>query len=515
VTERPPLRSVSTDGPIGLYQAEDLVVTTGRDATDTLPQARWYFEQEIIAVAAAGRSTAGFTRGVTARADVAAWAATHSPTSGIDYPPLIWIAADEVIRRARLSSDAATLTAGADTWSFAVVPKIALNRSYFDASSAAFLAARTIAVRGSMRNDRILARTVWPEDFRLDATDPTRQVEATPGGIRQLVREAPRGGAQSAFASTVLWDRAPGARAWRDKAVLAILLNGAQGDDDEAHGGHFALVTGRVGADGAMGNWLANNFYTLDSYSEKGIIAAPTSLDNYLADLNSGQSWYRPSYLLVAVLAEDRVASRVQSALARAYNQFYRHQLVYQHTTMNCASISVDVLRALGWNLPTRGATSRLLAAIGLPYFALRDRSIEKAVQSFDYLTEDRTRLFPAAAFEDVGADLLRFAHGQRRARDSFEQMLAEDLEALVFVRIPQIPSSRAWGDYPIATAWEYTARLPSDPQARQIVPVPPRPFPSRLLDPDLLPQPMRRGEIAVAAWAMLIVIGVACLLWR
>ena len=177
----------------------------------------------------------------------------------------------------------------------------------------------------------------------------------------------PRGGAQSAFASTVLWERAPGARAWHDKAVLAILLNGAQGDDDEAHGGHFALVTGRVGADGAMGNWLANNFYTLDSYSEKGIIAAPTPLDNYLADLNSGQSWYRPSYLLVAVLTEDRVASHVQSALARVYNQFYRHQLVYQHTTMNCASISVDVLRALGWKLRTRGATSYLLPPSACP----------------------------------------------------------------------------------------------------------------------------------------------------
>ena len=26
------------------------------------------------------------------------------------------------------------------------------------------------------------------------------------------------------------------------------MVNGAQGDDDEAHGGHFAIVTGRVQA---------------------------------------------------------------------------------------------------------------------------------------------------------------------------------------------------------------------------------------------------------------------------
>ena len=200
-----------------------------------------------------------------------------------------------------------------------------------------------------------------------------------PAAIRQLVREEPQGGAQSAFAATTLWERTPAARDWHDKPVLAIMLNGAQGDDDEAHGGHFAIVTGRVGRDGAMGNWLTNNFYTLDSYSEKGIIAAPTPLDNYLADLNSGQAWYRPSYLLVAILADDRVPNYTQSALGRVYNQLYRHQLVYQHATMNCASISVDTMRALGWKVPARGPTSRLLAAISFPYFAVRKRSIEKA----------------------------------------------------------------------------------------------------------------------------------------
>ena len=72
------------------------------------------------------------------------------------------------------------------------------------------------------------------------------------------------------------------------------MVNGAQGDDDEAHGGHFALVTGRTQPDGAIGDWLVNNFYSLDVESEKGILAAPLPLDNYLADLNSGQGWYRP-----------------------------------------------------------------------------------------------------------------------------------------------------------------------------------------------------------------------------
>src|SRR5204862_8231741 len=151
------------------------------------------------------------------------------------------------------------------------------------------------------------------------------------------------------------------ARRWEGAPVLAVILNGAQGDDDEAHGGHFALVTGRIGAagtpggPGAINDWLTNNFYTLDAESEKGIIAAMLPLDNYLADLNSGQAYYRPSYLLVTVLSDERAARVVQGALGRVYNQFYRHQLVYYHPTTNCTSISIDPLRAPGLDVPARG----------------------------------------------------------------------------------------------------------------------------------------------------------------
>jgi hypothetical protein len=291
--------------------------------------------------------------------------------------------------------------------------------------------------------------------FRLDLAAPTpgmsRQHPA--GSVSWCAKN--RGAARRAHSPRPRCGHARLRARLAHKPVLAIMLNGAQGDDDEAHGGHFAIVTGRVGRNGAMGNWLTNNFYTLDAYSEKGIIAAPTPLDNYLADLNSGQAWYCPSYLLVAILADDRVPNYTQSALGRVYNQLYRHQLVYQHATLNCASISVDTMRAFGWKVPARGPTSRLLAAISFPYFAVRKRSIEKAIQSYDYLTEDRTRLFPAAAFEDIGADLLQIAQGRGRHRHAFERLLAQDLEALVFLRVQQIPSSRAWGDYPTVTAWE------------------------------------------------------------
>ncbi len=139
--------------------------------------------------------------------------------------------------------------------------------------------------------------------------------------------------------------------------------DGAQGDDDEAWGGHFALATGRLPADGRLSDLLVANFYSLDVESEKGILAAPVPLDNYLGDLNSGQAWYRPSYVMLAILREPRAIDLVQGALNRIYLQFWRRQINYRHSTMNCASISVDTLRALGWALPRARTLRQRLAA--------------------------------------------------------------------------------------------------------------------------------------------------------
>ena len=506
------------EASLGLFPGRDFRLATGR-CTDcgAIPQALWYFADETIAAPREGLPVAGFARGVPPLQDLRQWAAAHAPGMPIENPPFIWIGSPAVLRGARLAADGQQIDAGGKRWSFAPAAKVALNRSYYDASSVAYLSARPLTVRGRADDGRFTARTLWPEDFRLDDAAPPRAVAAAPEGVRGLVRAAPRGGAQSPFETIALWERSPGtARRWEGAPVLAVMLNGAQGDDDEAHGGHFALVTGRVGPRGAIDDWLANNFYSLDHESEKAIIASMVPLDNYLADLNSGQAWYRPSYLIVAVLRQERVASQVQGALARIYNQFYRHQLVYRHTSMNCASISVDVLRALGWSVAARGATSRTAAWLGLPYFLLREKSLSQAAQHFEYLTEDLTRLLPAVAFEEMGADLLRMATGAlRRVPTALETALAEDLEAICFLRVPQLPSSRVWGDYPVVSPWEYLARLPSDPEQRQIIPVPPRPFPERLRDADLLPPPRARSDLAIAVWAILSVVGIPWLLWR
>jgi hypothetical protein len=517
----PEPQPANATGEFGLYPAPAFRLTTGecKDCT-TIRQALWYFRAETIAVPLSGHPVASFETAVHAYEDVRHWAAARPPGATIDFPSLVWVAAPDVLRGVRLATDATHLASGDGELAFRPVPKIALNRSYYDASSAAFFQQRTLTVRGTPTPDAFVARSMWPEDFRVGggALPPrTLPAAATPGEqLRALMREEPQGGARSPYAASTLWRKGDTSSAWTGRTVIGLMVNGAQGDDDEAHGGHFALVTGRVRADGQIGDWLVNNFYSLDVESEKGILAAPVTLDNYLSDLNSGQGWYRPSYMIVAVLSDERAAVLVQSALNRVYNQFLRHQLVYYHPDENCASISVDTLRALGWNIPQRGPTSRVLAWLGFPFVAIKELSVGKAKLAFDYLRTDQTRLMPAAALEEAFGSLLALGQGHVAENDGpLARMLAQDLDALAFVRFPQFPSSRAFGDAPAVTTWEYRSLIPNDPALAQIVPVPPRPFPEVLRDPDLIAPRWRPSDYAVLVWGLLTVIGIPIVLWR
>lgn len=526
---RPAVASVApvdAGGALGLYDANAFTLdVAGEGRAPASRQAAWYFRDETIAVPRAGRPLSGYEPGVRAFDDVRHWAAARKGVATLEYPPLVWVAAPEVIRGARLvpsSHDASgsleLLTADGGALPLRWVEKIALNRSYADASSVAYFAPHRLTLRGTLTPQGFVARSVWPQEFGLGPTAPAAR--AMPAGdpalaMRALMREMPQGGARSPYAAATIWQRAGAASDWSGKTVLGLMVNGAQGDDDEAHGGHFAIVTGRVQADGAIGDWLVNNFYSLDVESEKGIIAAPVPLDNYLADLNAGQSWYRPTAMLVAVLDDERAAVLVQSALNRVYQQFYRHQLVYYHPNQNCASISVDTLRALGWDVPARGPSSLVLAWLGFPFIAIKDRSIGKAKLAFDYLRTDQSRLLPAAALEEAYAGLLALVAGGKPPEGELATILAQDVTALTFLRFPQFPSSRAWGGAPAISTWEYRTLVPNDPALVQIVPVPPRPFPDALRDPDLLPPRWTPADSAELVWAVLTVVGIPLLLWR
>jgi hypothetical protein len=514
------ISAVAAGTSFGLYPASDFRLTDGRCGDcPTIPQALWYFEGETIAVPNDGVPVASYASGVPVSDDLRAWHAARPPGTAPEYPPLVWVAASHVIAGARISEDAKSLEGAGAGVRLSLTPKIPLNCSYFDGSSADFFRKRSVRIRGRFVAGAIVARTIWPEDFRLDGTPPAQPLVADlppAEALRALVRGEPAGGARSPFATSTVWQRDPArAAVVPGRSVLGIMLNGAQGDDDEAHAGHFALVTGRIQEDGAIGDWMVNNFYALDTESEKGIVAAPVPLDNYLADLNSGQGWYRPSHMIVAVLGADRGCALVQSALNRVYNQFWRHQLPYRHATMNCAGISVDVLRALGWSVPARGPASRLAAALGFPYFVMAKRSIARACTAFDYLNEDQTRLMPAAAFEETGASLVALAAARSagaRPRGELARMLSDDVEAILFVRFPQFPSSRVFGDAPVVSPWEFQSRMPAVPQ---IVPVPDRPFPDGLRDPDLLPVANPASDYAAMIWGVLSIVGIPVVAWR
>lgn len=84
----------------------------------------------------------------------------------------------------------------------------------------------------------------------------------------------------------------------------------------------------------------------------------------------------------------------------------------------------------------------------------------------YDYLAEERTRLYPAVAFEADGLGLLQLVGAlptDPRALSEYENQLKSDVDAIVLVRIPQIPSSRAMGSSPVFSFDEYRSRVPAD----------------------------------------------------
>jgi hypothetical protein len=224
------------------------------------------------------------------------------------------------------------------------------------------------------------------------------------------------------------------------------------------------------------------DYYNLDETSEKGILSAILPLDNYLMDLNSGQSFYRPVYMLALVLNQERTARAIQSVHACVLNAYYRHRFTYEHAERNSTAMSVDPLRALGWDIPRRGLTSVLEGVIAYLYMAARERNLEEGKELWESLTEEQTRILPRVAFEAIGDDLLSLASGSAaRKLTPFEQWLQQDAEALLFLRLPQIPTARPLGTYPVASLNEYHHRLPSDRSQWKTAKVQPRPFPDYL----------------------------------
>lgn len=506
---------------IGLLPTDQFLLRTGKCADCAVPkQNLWYFENELIAVPVKTGASDGFSKDRDRNSDVASWAARPEATQ-LSAPSVVWIGAPDILEHASILPGAQRLR-GADGQEvdFKLVPQLATNRSYANAATFDFFQGRELRLRGELagQDGRPLftARTIWPTDFSLDVAalkhDPLRSAADITAFVRSPAKQ------QRTTETRLLWERHPGAaRAWQGKPVLGIVLNGAQGDDDESLGGHFAVATGRLGPDGDWSTWAVNNFYNLDSVSEKGILAATVPMDNYLMDLNSGQQYYRPSTMLVAVLNNGRTAVAYQGGVQRVFNHFYRHDFRYRHAAANCTGISVDVFEALGWHIPKRGPTAPLKSLGAYAYIAGKDMSLAGGRKIYDYLNEEQTRLLPAVAFDAIGQDLLHLVGAggtPTRALSAYEKQLQNDVEAILLVRIPQIPSSRAMGSAPVFSFDEFRARVPADQADWKIVPVGARPFPAALQEPGFQAEPDPAAvPLPVAALGGGVVL--AALAWR
>ena len=519
----PGLKGALESEPIGLLPADGMRLDTGKCGTCTVPeQGLWYFENELIAVPGAGASASAFTRGIDRKEDVARWAAAPLQPR-LAYPSLVWVGASRILEGAVVMPGARRVrTADGSKLDIRLVTQLSTNRSYADDRTAAYFAGRGVRMRGtidSMGARKVfVARTIWPADFAFEPARLQANPFRKPEDLAAVVRE-PAGNARR-IETRLLWERHPGQpRDWRRKPVLAFVLNGAQGDDDTSLGGHFAVATGRIGDRGEWSGWAVNNFHDLDSVSEKGIIAATLPMDNYLLDLNSGQQYYRPSWLLVAVLNNERTAAAFQGGVQRVMNRLYRHDFRYDHATANSAGISLDVFDALGWHIPPRGPTAPLKSLAAYAWLSARDGNLHSGRKMYDYLNEEQTRLLPAVAFESAGLDLLRLAGaaGAQRILTAYEQQLGGDIDAVFLVRIPQVPSSRAAGSAPVFSFDEFRARVPAYQAHWKTVPVAPRPYPEALHDPftvvaaDPSPVPLPVASIGIGACA----VAAAMVLWR
>ena len=509
---------------IGLLPAQNFRLADGKCGDcATLPQALWYFKDDVLAVPQRSQAMSGQGAHTSIVQGVKEWSATAAAAT-LEHPGLVWLGAPYLFDDVKLMPNGHEVRAADGSLNeLHLVSKIPTNLSYWNAKTTAYFAQRPLRMRGSMKDvagkPTFVARTVWPKDFALDAATMPVRPFGSGETLTSFVQDA-RGGAGSPFSTRLLWERSAGqGRQWQDKPVIGIMLNGAQGDDDEAFGGHFAIATGTVGKQGQMSDWIVNNFYNLDSFSEKGIVAAPVPMDNYLMDINSGQQYYRPSYMLVAVLANPRTAVAYQGGVQRVFNHFYKHDFTYRHAAANCAGISVDVFKGLGWNIPERGATSSLKAIGAYGYLSAKDMSLASGRKIYDYLTEEQTRLYPAVAFDAAGTDLMDLvgAGTGKPAREltGFEKQLRDDVEAIVLVRIPQVPSSRAMGSNPIFSFDEFMARTPPDQKDWKIVPVGPRPFPAELRGATPVAAAPSPVPLPVAGIAAFGVIGIGAFMRR
>lgn len=186
------LRGALDSGDLGLHAGSEFRLTTGqcKDCA-TIPQALWYFRDDVVAVPT--HDSAGFYRARRAQEDVAAWSQNGSVKGSL--PPLAWVGSPLIAEGWRLDSEASNIISSVgEKLPFSVVEKIPSNLSYYDATSRRYFAGRTLSLRGRLDNGRFTARTLWPDDFNLSASSLEKQPLADGETLLSLVRAENGGG---------------------------------------------------------------------------------------------------------------------------------------------------------------------------------------------------------------------------------------------------------------------------------------------------------------------------------
>lgn len=368
-------------------------------------------------------------------------------------PAVVWVGAKDKISNASiLPKDSVIIDNDLNKqFKYRLPVKMEGVVNFWDSSSDDFFSKRNVRVTGEIQDQFFLTKTFWPIDYKLSIDSPAEAL-SNQEFIESFVREPVD--FKTPYTQTVLWKNASSFNA--PKYIVAFVLNGGEGNG--RNGGHFSIGTGILEKDGDYSSILINNFYNL-SDNDKGIIAAPTPLDKYLGDVNSGQSFYRSTYITFAVFDSPKVPQQIQSALNRLYVHYYRGDFDYHPALNNCSGISLDVVRALGWNVSANYPDYWWLSYIAYSYALLKNRDIDLAQTAMYFVGEESTRLLPAQVFKHITLDLLSIASNRSVSNTPMVNSIQKDLSSIHLVRIPQFPSARFLGEPPVFSVQEYLKR--------------------------------------------------------
>ena len=157
--------------PLGLHRGQDFRLANGQCADcPTIPQALFYFRDQVIAVPRPGLTLSGHSTMLRGKDDVRAWAASAEARQ-LAYPGVVWLGAPQLLPEATFSPDGASLRlpGGARPASAADAENShqpVVFRCQFTRFFRRQIRARARQPGASRRPAATYtARTIWPNDF--------------------------------------------------------------------------------------------------------------------------------------------------------------------------------------------------------------------------------------------------------------------------------------------------------------------------------------------------------------